>query len=503
MRDLATTFRTEHDRVYVGGAWRPSRADRALPVECPIDGSLFGVVPECDESDVEVAVRAARDCFDQGPWRSLGLDDRITRLAAFAELLDERSGELTWLQIGETGGPRSFVERATQGIGARAREEIATARATMRPEIRDGRGGPTLVLQAPVGVVAAIVPWNAPVGLLLNKLLPALLAGCSVVVKAPPEAPLTSFVIAQAAHEAGFPPGVVNVLVGGVEVGRRLVGHAGVDAVSFTGSVAVGSEIGAVCGRQVKRAVLELGGKSPAIVLDDADLDVCVPLLVERGLANNGAVCFATTRILALADVYDALAERLVSAVQALRIGDPYDPSTDIGPLITRGHRAAVEDRIASAVREGAALLVGGERPAQLEEGWFLAPAVLAVHNRMEIAQREVFGPVLTLIRCPDEAEAIRLANESDFGLAAGVYTGDLARGLSCASLIASGMCSINAGSASGGSGPFGGLKRSGLGRERGREGLEEFLEPRSITIPADADLDMDDLREGILADGP
>jgi betaine-aldehyde dehydrogenase len=336
-------------------------------------------------------------------------------------------------------------------------------------------------------VVAAVVPWNAPQVVTMSKLAPALLAGCSVIVKPAPETPLDALVLAEVLEEAGLPRGVVSVVPAGREVGEHLVRHPRVDKVAFTGSTAAGRVIGGICGEQLKRCSLELGGKSAAIVLDDADLASTMLGLKFASLVNNGQACIAQTRILASRRRYDEVVDALAGMVGELRVGDPTDPATDIGPLVAERQQTRVEKYIALGQEEGAEVVVGGNgMPAGIDRGWYVQPTVFAgASNDMRIAREEIFGPVLTVIPYDDVNDAIAIANDSEYGLAGAVWTSDPDRGLDVARRVRAGIFGVNRDGMDFAA-PFGGFKASGVGREYGREGLVHYVEVKTIA-PAPA----------------
>jgi betaine-aldehyde dehydrogenase len=341
------------------------------------------------------------------------------------------------------------------------------------------------VRRAPVGVAACILPWNVPLYIAAMKLGPALAAGCTVVIKPAPETPLDPYLLAEAVQEAGLPPGVVNVVAAGRETSEYLVRHPGVDKVSFTGSSATGARIAALCGEQIKRCTLELGGKSAAILLEDVDLAKSTQDLVMAGLLNNGQACAAQTRILAPRSRYREVVDALGSAVGALRVGDPADPQTNVGPLVAKRQRDRVLGYLESGKRDGAKAVCGGGRPAHLDRGWFIEPTVFAdVRNSMTIAREEIFGPVLSVIPYGDEDEAVAIANDSPYGLGGGVWTRDVAHGAAIAARIRTGVVAINSAMLLDFKSPFGGFKKSGIGRELGPEGIAPYTEYQSIILP-------------------
>jgi betaine-aldehyde dehydrogenase len=351
-------------------------------------------------------------------------------------------------------------------------------------ERRTGPMGDTVVRREPIGVVAAIVPWNGPIYLALNKILPALLAGCSVVLKPAPEASLGLLHLTRLIAESGLPAGVFNVVTGGREVGESLVVHPGVDKVSFTGSTAAGRRIATLCGERLKRVGLELGGKSAAIVLDDADLAATVEGLKTAALLNTGQICAAQSRLLVSRRRHDEFVDTLVDAVGAMRVGDPADPATEIGPLVSARQRDRVEGYLAVGREEGAKAVLGGGRAADRPTGWYVEPTVFTgVDNSMRVAREEIFGPVLTVIPYGDEDEAVAIANDSEYGLAGSVWTGDVEHGLALARTVRVGSYGVN-GYTSDVNVPFGGFKSSGLGREGGPEGLDEYFELQSVKLP-------------------
>jgi aldehyde dehydrogenase (NAD+) len=345
--------------------------------------------------------------------------------------------------------------------------------------------GQALVRREPVGVVGAIVPWNVPLFTTIAKLAPSLAAGCTVVLKPSPETPLDAIILAEALIEIGLPAGVVNILPAGRETGEYLVTHPGVDKISFTGSTAAGKRIAALCGERLRRYSLELGGKSAAIILEDADLESTMAGLLPAAMMNNGEACVAQTRILAPRDRYREIVDALSERVGAQKVGDPLDPATEVGPLAAGRQRDRVEKYIALGQEEGAKISVGGGRPVGLDKGWYVEPTVfIDVDNKMRIAQEEIFGPVVCVIPYGDAAEAVAIANDSDYGLSGSVWTADPQRGLDVARQVRTGTYTINGFTLDFGT-PFGGYKQSGIGREFGPEGLELFLELKSVNLPA------------------
>jgi betaine-aldehyde dehydrogenase len=361
---------------------------------------------------------------------------------------------------------------------------LAVAAQELRPD-RNGRS--TVISRDPVGVVAAITPFNGPFVMSVSKAVRALMAGCSVVLKPALEGALQAYFLADAFEAVGFPPGVISMLAGDATAGSHLVDHDGVDMVTFTGSTTAGRRVAAACGQRLKRSSLELGGKSAAVILDDADLDAVIPVLQYGAFGAAGQVCIALSRVLAPKSRYDEVVDRLVAAAQSLTPGDPFDPATTIGPLITQRQRERVEYFVHVGRSECASLATGGKRPAALDKGWFLEPTVFAhVDNQMRVAREEIFGPVTCVIPYESEADAVATANDSPYGLHGVIFAADVARGLEVARQIRSGTLAVN-GFAIPHSAPFGGVKDSGWGREGGPEGIADFIEYKAVSIDSSA----------------
>ena len=475
----------EHTDLYVGGSWIPSTGTDHIEVFSPRNGELIGRVPHATAADVDAAVAAAREAFDRGPWPRLSLDERIDVVSRLKDALLARCDELAELISRENGSPITVAVRS-QVMGAVAvyASAIATATAFTFEEERRGMSGPMVVRHEPVGVVAAVVPWNFPQALLASKLAPALLAGCTVIVKPSPQTPLDAYVLAEVADEVGLPAGVLSVLPADRDTSAYLVSHPGVDKVAFTGSVATGKSVMAAAAGNLTRVTLELGGKSAAILLEDADVDAAIPHLVAGGFLNSGQACMALTRVLAPSSRYDEVATKLAAAIRALPVGDPADPTTVIGPMSSAQAQQRNLDYIRIAQEQGATVLAGGGVPEGLDHGWYVEPTLLGdVDNDMRVAQEEIFGPVVCLIRYDGEEEAIDLANASDFGLSGAVFTQDDDHGLAIARRIRTGTYSVNCQRVDFG-GPFGGFKNSGIGREFAAEGLASYLETKTIHLP-------------------
>ena len=477
------------DRLFIGGEWVAPSSDRRFTVVNPATEEVIGYAPEALEADVDAAVAAARTAFDEGPWPTMSPIDRADAMQRLYELFLAKSGDFADLITAEMGSPILFSHLGQVGAAGMVLDYFVNLTRTYAfEEVRAGFMGPALVRKEGVGVCAGIIPWNVPLFITMLKFAPALASGSTMVLKPAPETPLDALVLAQLVEEAGIPAGVFNVVPADREAGEALVRHPGVDKVSFTGSTAAGRKIGAICGEQLKRCTLELGGKSAAVILDDADLATAIPELLSSTMMNNGQACVAQTRILASAERYDEVVEALTEATRALKVGDPTDMETAVGPLVASRQRDRVEGYLKLGVDEGARITVGGGRPAGFDTGWYVEPTVFAdVDNSMRIAQEEIFGPVASVIRYTDEADAVRIANDSDYGLSGTVWTADLDRGLNVARKVRTGTYTVN-GFAMEWSAPFGGFKNSGVGRELGPEGLGAYLEAKTINLPAGSD---------------
>jgi aldehyde dehydrogenase (NAD+) len=480
----------EHKRLFIGGEWVEPAGSRTIDVVSPHSEELVGRVPEGTEADIDRAVAAARDAFDNGEWPRLSPEERIAAVQKFSEAYAAHIPDMAALITEEMGSPITFSNLGqSPAPWMMLNTFLEVGAAYPWEETRQGvLGSDVIVRREPVGVVGAIVPWNVPQFVTMSKLAPALIAGCTVVVKPAPETPLDGFLMADILNEAGIPKGVVSVIPAGREVGEHLVRHPGVDKIAFTGSTAAGRRIASICGEQLKRVSLELGGKSAAIILDDADLAATVAGLKFASLMNNGQACAAQTRILASRNRYDEVVEAMSGMVGALAVGDPRDEATEIGPLVAERQQERVEKYIALGQEEGAKVAVGGNgRPSGLDKGWYVKPTVFSnVDNSMRIAREEIFGPVVAVIPYDNPDDAVRIANDSEYGLAGSVWTGDIDQGVDIARRVRTGTYAVNQYTMDFVA-PFGGYKASGIGREFGIEGLNHYVELKSIVPPAGA----------------
>jgi acyl-CoA reductase-like NAD-dependent aldehyde dehydrogenase len=475
------------DELFIGGRWSKASTERRIEVVSPHTEEAVAHVAAAGPADVDNAVRSARAAFDMGPWPRMEPSERIDAVRRLAAAYGERRPEMAGLITSEIGAPISFAQRAQVALPWTMMNAFCDlAEAYPWREVRPGMYGADIhIRREAVGVVAAIVPWNMPQFLIVTKLIPALLAGCSVVLKPAQESPLDAMLLAEMIAESELPPGVVSVLPGDGSVGENLVKHPGVDKVSFTGSTAAGKAVAAACAADLKRVSLELGGKSAAIVLDDADPAAVATGVRSASLSNSGQICNALTRILVPADRADDFTEALAAEMSSLVVGDPMDSATQVGPLVAKRQQERVRGYIDSGQNEGARLVVGGTgMPDGVEKGWFVRPTLFAdAANSMRIAREEIFGPVLTVIPYADEPEAMAIANDSEYGLAGSVFTEDTDRGLSVAARIHTGTFGVNQGYTMDPYAPFGGVKGSGYGRELGPEGIDGYTDTKSISV--------------------
>ena len=481
---------------FIGGKWQKPSSDSVIHVIDSTSEERAFSVAEAQAADMDAAVTAAREAFDRGPWPRMTHAERADHLRAIAAGLRERGADVAQIWPRESGTIYSLAQGAAAGAArvfdfyAGFADTFAFEEPAMTGLVGSSRStGPStgrdfgLLVREAVGVVGAIIPWNVPLGILCAALPAALIAGCTVIVKSSPEAPGEGLLFAEVAEAVGLPPGVVNVVTADREVSELLVRDHRVDKIIFTGSTATGRRIGSICGERIARCTLELGGKSAAVILDDADITTAAQYLAAAELPMTGQMCSSLTRIVVPSAKHDEFVEVLASSFAGVRVGDPYDPATQMGPLASERQRDRVESYIAKGGAEGAVLAIGGGRPKHLERGWFVEPTVFGnVDNRSTIAQEEIFGPVLSVIPADDEEQAIEIANDTIYGLNAAVFTNDSDRARQVAGRLQSGTVGQNGFKTDFGI-AFGGFKQSGIGREGGTEGLLSFLETKTIVL--------------------
>ena len=473
------------DKLFIGGAWVSPAGDSIFEVVQSATEEPFERIAEARPADVNRAVAAARSAFDDGPWPRMSHGERADYLRAIAIELerDREANALVW--TAETGVLHKYSCGIASSLAGTFRSYADLANTFPFEERHTPKlgGELALVVQEPVGVVGAIVPWNGAPGLTTNKVAPALLAGCTIVVKSSPEAPGSGYLLAEACERAGLPPGVLNVITAEREASELLVRHPDVDKITFTGSTAAGRRIAALCGERIARCTLELGGKSPAIVFDDYDVGTAAKALAARAILQTGQVCWSVTRVIASQARHDALVEALSAEFEQVTVGDPFCSEIQMGPLATNRQRERVEALVARGKGEGAVLATGGGRPRHLQRGFFVEPTVFGnVDNRSTIGREEIFGPVLSVIPVTNDDEALTVANDTIFGLNAAVFTNDAEKAYRFARSMRAGTVGHNGVRREHGL-PFGGFKQSGIGREGGREGLRPYLETKSIIL--------------------
>ncbi|ANY25492.1 aldehyde dehydrogenase family protein [Gordonia terrae] len=480
----ATTVE-DRDELYIGGKWVPSVSEARIEVREAATGATLAHVPDGDTADCDDAVEAANVAFDS--WSTVPVPERAAILRTFADELAAREDQLATMMTREVGTPIGRSRSVQVGLGVTVFRTMADALEAMPLEERRGN---SRILRVPAGVVGAITPWNYPLYQLAAKVAPALAAGCTAVVKPSSVAPLAAFVVADIADAIGLPAGVLNVVSGpGRTVGQRLATNPGVDLVSLTGSTGAGAKVAELAATGIKKVTLELGGKSAFIVAPGADLDTALAAAVRGCFVNNGQTCAATTRLIVARDDIAAVEERLAELVGAMTVGDPLDPSNDVGPMASAAQQRVVLGFLDS-LPNGARVLVGGpgEVPGlddSLSGGYFVRPTVVSgVDNSADIAREEVFGPVLTVLEYSDVNEAVAIANDSDYGLSGAVFAADDDAAVSIARRLRTGQVAINGGRFNP-MAPFGGMKKSGIGRELGPDGLEEYFEKISLQMPA------------------
>ncbi|MEP7312625.1 MAG: aldehyde dehydrogenase [Pseudomonadota bacterium] len=471
--------------LYIDGAWAPPAAPGELELVCPNDEAVVGITAAAGEADVDHAVAAARRAFDSGPWPVLPVAERAAMLRNMARILRKRHPEMAIAFMAQTGALPATAARIIES-GTTTLERYA-AIGESYPWVQRQQsslpGNVGVIVREPVGVVAAITPWNAPYAIMTQKIAPALIAGCTVIMKPSPETPLEAYMLAEAAAESGMPPGVLNLLPAHREVADYLVRQKGIDKISFTGSTAAGRRIASCAGERIARVTLELGGKSPAIVLDDYPVALAARNLARGVTMLTGQVCALLSRAIVPAHRYEEFAAAIAAEMRTVKIGRSADPGTEMGPLAMGRQRARVESYIEQGVAAGATLVTGGKRPQHLQRGFFVEPTLFTeVDTRSSIAQEEIFGPVLCLFAARDTDEAIQIANDSNYGLNGAVLTQDADAAYAVARRIRSGNVGQN-GLKMDFNLPYGGFKQSGVGREGGVEGLSPYIETKALLL--------------------
>ena len=474
-----------HDDVYIDGQWVKAHSSESIDVINPATEEIWGRVADADAEDVDRAVKAAHAAFKRPGWSDLSAAQRAEYMVKFANALDARSEKMANFITSENGTPISETKAAASHSAGILRYHATLADHVDQVDIRPYPNAPknyTVVRREPKGVAVLIAPWNFPLTLVMVKLAPALIAGCTVVIKPASETPLDLRVLIEAAEEAGIPAGVINLLTGSRVTGGALVTHPLVAKVAFTGSTEAGKIIAEQCGRLLRPVTLELGGKSASIILPDANLTDFAAIMNRTCLRNTGQTCYNSTRILAPRSIYGDVVDLVAATVAATAIGDPFDPATVYGPSASARQRDTVERYIQIGKDEGARVVVGGGgKPAGIDRGFYVKPTVFAdVDNAMRIAQEEIFGPVLVVIPFNDEADAIRIANDSAYGLGGSIFSSDPERAQKMAEQIETGSVGINF-FGSNLAAPFGGWKDSGIGMEYGPEGVNAYLKLKSI----------------------
>lgn len=485
MTDTRSAPLAHPDKLFIGGAWVAPEGTGSFDVISPATEERYATVAEASEADVARAVTAAREAFDNGPWPHLSPSDRATWLRKLADGIDARAADFALIWPNEMGIIFKMAQAMSTGISFTYRSYADIIErlpfVEEHPTVSGAKLG--LLVREPVGVVGAIVPWNAPAMLIALKVAPALAAGCTVILKASPEAPGHALLLAEVAEAIGLPAGVLNVLTADRAAGEAMVRDERVDKISFTGSSVAGARIASILGGRMARYTMELGGKSAAVIFDDYDVETAATAIAKRAADMTGQVCAALTRVVIPRYRHDAMFDALSNAFGTVKVGDPFDPATRMGPLATARQRDRVENYIAGARDSGAVLGTGGDRPADLDRGFYVAPTVFGhVDRASRIAREEVFGPVLSVIAADDEADAVRIANDSVFGLNNAVFTNDVDRAYQVARDLRSGTVGHN-GMRLDFTIAFGGFKQSGVGREGGVEGLKPYLETKTVLL--------------------
>ncbi|RZI70681.1 MAG: aldehyde dehydrogenase [Variovorax sp.] len=475
--------------MYVGGQWVDAGGDRTLQSLNPYTQKVWAVVPDAGEADVQAAVAAARQAFDKGPWRKTTPQQRAALMRKLGDLIARDAERMARIESMDNGkllremlGQWNYLPEWMYYFAGLATQMQGEMLPSDRPNFI------AFTRKEPIGVVAAITPWNSPCLLMMFKLAPALAAGCTFVVKPSEHTPVSTLRFAELVEEAGFPPGVFNVITGGPDVGRWLVSSPDVDKISFTGSDGVGKAIARAGAENLTRVSLELGGKSPQVVFEDCDIEAAVNGVISGVYAATGQTCMAGSRLIVQRSIHDRVLERLVERASSIRLGDPLDMASEMGPAATEPQFHKILSMVKSAEEEGATLAYGGRQAPQ--GGFFVLPTILSgVRNDMKIARDEVFGPVLSVITFDTEDEAVEIANDTVYGLAAGIWTQNVQRAHRVATQLRAGNVWINAYRVTAPFAPFGGFKHSGIGRENGRDGMNEYLETKTVWIELSGEL--------------
>ncbi|WP_288252343.1 aldehyde dehydrogenase [uncultured Hydrogenophaga sp.] len=484
-----STDTTERLRMYIGGAWVDGTSGQSLDSLNPYTQKVWATVPDASEADVASAVAAAREAFDNGPWRQTTPQQRAALMRKLGDLIARDAERMARIESMDNGkllremlGQWKYLPEWMYYFAGQATQSQGEVLPSDRPNFM------AFTRKEPIGVVAAITPWNSPCLLMMFKLAPGLAAGCTFVVKPSEHTPVSTLRFAELVEEAGFPPGVFNVVTGGADAGRWLVSSPDIDKISFTGSDGVGKAIARAGAENFTRVSLELGGKSPQVVFEDCDIEAAVNGVISGVYAATGQTCMAGSRLIVHGSIHDEVVKRLVARVSTIKLGDPLDMASEMGPAATGQQFQKILSMVKSAEAEGATLAYGGRQAPQ--GGFFVQPTVLTqVHNQMNIARDEVFGPVLAVIPFDTEEEAVKIANDTRYGLAAGVWTQNVQRAHRVAGQLRAGSVWINAYRVTAPFAPFGGFGHSGIGRENGHEGMNEFLETKTVWVELSGNL--------------
>jgi aldehyde dehydrogenase (NAD+) len=479
----------ERLQMYIGGQWVDGSSGRTLDSLNPYTQQVWATVPDAGEADVKAAIAAARDAFDNGPWRRTTPQQRAALMRKLGDLIARDAERMARIESMDNGkllremlGQWNYLPEWMYHYAGMATQSQGDVLPSDRPNFI------AFTRKEPIGVVAAITPWNSPCLLMMFKLAPALAAGCTFVVKPSEHTPVSTLRFAELVEEAGFPPGVFNVVTGGADAGRWLVSSPDIDKISFTGSDGVGRAIARAGAENLTRVSLELGGKSPQVVFEDCDIEAAVNGVISGVYAATGQTCMAGSRLVVHRSIHDQVVERLVARARSIKLGDPLDMTSEMGPAATGQQFNKILSMVKAAEAEGACLAYGGRQDAL--GGYFVQPTILTqVHNGMDIAREEVFGPVLSVITFDTEEEAIRIANDTRYGLAAGIWTQNVQRAHRVATQLRAGSVWVNAYRVTAPFAPFGGFKHSGIGRENGQDGLDAFLETKTVWVELSGNL--------------